>query len=136
MLQKSQISIEYMAIIGFITVVTIPLIYIYYTHIYSSTESVASEQSIQIARKIGDAAEEIYYLGKPSQTTIKLSFPDNIVSTNLSNREVLFRMRTRSGVSDVVYVTAVNMSGSLPSSPGIHTLTIKAEEGFVQVSSK
>ena len=132
---KSQVSVEYMFVMGFATLITIPLLLIYYTYTAESSDSVAAGQAMEISRKIVDSAETVYYLGKPSQTTLKLNFPDNIQSINLSSREVVFRMKLQSGVTDIVQVSAVNLSGSLPISQGIHVLTIKAEDNYVQITS-
>ena len=132
---KSQISVEYMLVIGFATLMTIPLLLIYYTYSSDSSDSVAASQALQIARNIVDSSESVYYLGKPSQTTIKLNFPDRIQLINISGREVVFKMKTKNGVTDVVQVSAVNISGNLPKSQGIHVLTITADDGYVKVTS-
>ena len=136
MFSKSQVSVEYMLIIGFATVMTIPLLVIYYTYYSDSSDSVASSQALQIARKIVDSSESVYYLGKPSQTILKVNFPDKIYSTNLSNREVVFKIKTQNGITDIVQVSSVNISGSLPTTQGIHIITVKAEDGYVQITSK
>ena len=135
MQSKSQVSVEYMLVMGFAAVITLPLLIIYYTYTSDSSTSVAIGQATQIARKIVDASESVYYLGKPSQTTLKFNFPDNIYSTNLSSREVVFKMKVKGSVTDVVQVSSVNMSGSLPIKSGIHVITIKADDGFVQILS-
>ena len=132
---KSQVSVEYMFIMGFAALMTIPLLLIYYTYTSDSSDTVATSQALQVARKIVDASESVYYLGKPSQTTLKLNFPEGIKSANLSGREVVFRVRTRSGVTDIVQISSVNISGALPTTQGIHIITIKAEEGYVKVTS-
>jgi hypothetical protein len=134
-MRNGQVSIEYMFIIGFATMMTIPLLLIYYTYTSDSADSVASSQAIQIARSVVDSAESVYYLGTPSQTTLKVNFPDRIQSINLSNREIVFRLSTNSGTVDVVQVSSVNLSGSLPTNQGIHILTIKAEVGYVKITS-
>ena len=134
-MDKSQVSVEYMFVMGFAALMTIPLLLIYYTYTADSADSVASGQAMQIARKIVDSAESVYYLGKPSQTTLKLNFPDKIESTNLSNREVVFRMATQAGITDIVQISSVNLSGSLPTTEGIHIVTIKADEGYVRITS-
>lgn len=135
MFLKSQVSVEYMLIMGFAALMTIPLLLVYYTYYYDSSDSVATSQALQIARKIVDSSESVYYLGKPSQTTLKFNFPERIDSINLSNMEVVFKIKTKSGVTDVVQVSSVNITGSLPLSPGIHIVTVKAEDGYVQVTS-
>ena len=132
---KAQVSVEYMLVMGFAALMTIPLLLIYYTYTSDSSDTVATSQALQIARKIADSSEAVYYLGKPSQTTLKLNFPERIASTNLSSKEVVFKIKTKNGITDVVQVSSVNITGSLPTSQGIHIITIKAEEGYVQVTS-
>ena len=132
---KSQVSVEYMLVMGFATLITLPLLLIYYTYSSDSSESVATSQALQVARRIVDASESVYYLGSPSQTTLKLSFPDRIYSTNLSSKELVFKIKTRNGLTDVVQVSAVNMSGSLPTSQGIHVITVTAQDNYVQITS-
>jgi hypothetical protein len=132
---KSQISIEYILIIAFTTVLAIPLLFIFYKYSSDSTESVAISQTLQISRKIADSVDSVYFLGKPSQTTLKVNFPEGIHSINLSSREVLFRMKTKQGLTDIVQIASVNMSGSLPVTSGIHVITIRADDNFVQISS-
>lgn len=132
---KSQVSVEYMLVMGFAALMTIPLLLIYYTYSSDTSDSVAVSQALQIARKIVDSSESVYYLGKPSQTTLKLNFPDRIESTNLSSKEVVLKIKTKNGVTDIVQVSSVNMSGSLPTTQGIHIITVKAEDGYVQITS-
>ena len=135
MLIKSQISVEYMLIMGFATLMTIPLLLIYYSYSSDSSDTVATGQAMQVARKIVDSSESVYYLGKPSQTTLKLNFPDKIKSIKLENYEVVFSISTKSGVTEVVQVSSVNITGSLSKSQGIHIITVKAEDGYVKVTS-
>ncbi|MBI1935009.1 hypothetical protein HYS31_01075 [Candidatus Woesearchaeota archaeon] len=135
MLSKSQVSAEYMLVMGFATLMTIPLLLIYYSYSSNTSDSVATAQAMQIARKVVDASEQVYFLGKPSQTTLKINFPDRIASTNLTNREVVLKIKTAAGIAEVVQISSVNISGSLPITPGIHVITVKADDGFVQISS-
>lgn len=134
-MKSAQVSVEYMLIMGFAALMTIPLLLIYYSYSSESSDSVATSQALQIARKIVDSSESVYYLGKPSQTTLKLNFPERISSINLSSREVVFKIKTKSGITDIVQVSSVNMSGTLPTTQGIHIITVKAEGGYVQLTS-
>jgi hypothetical protein len=133
--KKAQISVEYMMIIGFATLMALPLLLVYYNYSADASEAVASGQALQIARAIADSSESVYFLGYPSQTTLKLNFPDNIQSINLSNREIVFRMKNRQRTADIVQVSSVNLSGDLPIKPGPHTVTIVAQDGYVQITS-
>lgn len=135
MFLKSQVSVEYMLIMGFTALMTIPLLVIYYTYTADTSDSVALSQALQIERKIIDASESVYYLGKPSQTTLKLNFPDRIYSTNISSMEINFKIKTQAGVTEVVQVSSVNISGSLPTSQGLHIVTVAAQDNSVQITS-
>ena len=124
-----------MVLIGFVTIITIPLIIIYYTFNQESSEEISSTQINYVAKKIVDAAESVYYLGEPSQTTIKINIPSNINAVNLSSGyEVVYKIRTKSGLSDIVQNSDVNITGSLPTNPGTYTVTIKAVADHVEVS--
>ena len=132
---RSQVSVEYMLVMGFAALLTIPLLLIYHTYSADSTDAVATGQALQISRKITDASESVYYLGKPSQTTLKFNFPEGIQSTSVSGKEIVFKIKIQGGVTEVVQVSPVNISGTLPTSPGIHVITVKAEDGYVKITS-
>ena len=134
MFLKSQVSVEYMFVMGFVALLTVPLLLIYYTYSSDSSDSIATSQALQIARKVVDVSESVYYLGKPSQTTLELNFPDKIQLINMSSKELVFKLKTKSGTAEIVQISSVNMSGSLPTTPGIHTVTVTANDGFVQIS--
>ena len=132
-----QISVEYMVIIGFVTVITIPLIIVYSTFTQDSADEINTAQAKQIAKKIVDAAESVYYLGEPSQTTLSVNVPDKLVLANFSSgKEVVFKVSTKSGKVDIVQNTRFNISGDFPTKAGSYTITIKAMPNYVNVSYK
>ena len=139
--KEAQISIEYMFLIGFATIITIPLIIIYQSFIQDSNDEIISSQIIQVAKKVIDAAESVYYLGEPSQTTLKVNIPNNVVAVDLEKGsletgyyEVIFSISTKSGIAEIVQNSAVNITGSLPIAKGTYTITVKAMTDYVEVS--
>lgn len=134
---KSQISVEYLMIMGFVVVITIPLIIIYYSYTSNSSQEIISSQIDQIARKIVDAAESVYYLGIPSQTTLKVYMPNRIVGASLDNKELVFNLSViGGGISEIVQISSVDLSGQLPIQQGIYSITVKARESDVEISYK
>ncbi len=131
---KGQISVEYMLVMGFVTMITIPLVVVYMTFNEDSNTEIASAQLSQVVKKIGDAAESMYYLGEPSQTTLILTIPGNVVSANVSSSEIIYMLRTPDGISEIVGSARVNISGALPSSEGTYTLVVAAKDNYVEVS--
>ena len=135
--KEAQISMEYMLLIGFVTVMTIPLIIIYFTFTQQSGDEIRSTQVLEISKKIVDAAESVYYLGEPSQTTLRVNIPSNIVDINLSSgKEIIFKIKTGSGIVDIVQSTSVNITGSLPTNKSYYRITLKAKSNYVEASYK
>jgi len=132
--KEAQVSVEYMFLIGFVTVITIPLIIISQSFIQESGEDITSTQIQQVAKKIVDSAESVYYLGEPSQTTLRVNIPNNIILANISNYEVVFKMKTKAGNVDLVQSSSVNITGSLPVNKGTYRILLKAKSDHVEVS--
>ena len=121
--------------IGFTLFLTIPLLLIYGTEKQSISNQVSFSQAKQIATKIADNAETVYYLGKPSQTTIRLYIPYNVKSIILNDYEVVVTLNMGGSILEAVAVSSVNMSGNVESAPGIHEILIIAEESYVNVTN-
>jgi uncharacterized protein (UPF0333 family) len=136
--KEGQISVEYLVIIGFVTVITIPLIIIYHNFTQESSEEISSSQINQISKKIVDSAESVYYLGEPSQTTLRVNIPENVVLVNFSSaKELVFRIKTARGKeTDIVQSSSVNISGNLPTQKGSYLITVKAMSNYVNLSYK
>ena len=135
--KKSQISVEYMVIIGFVTLITIPLILIYHSFVQDSSDEITATQVQQIAQKIADTAESVYYIGEPSQTTLNINMPDMVAAVNLSaGYEIVFKIRTGSGTADIVQGSSVNITGSLPVNKSSYAITLTAKSDYVEVSYK
>jgi uncharacterized protein (UPF0333 family) len=127
----AQVSMEYLIIIGFVLLITTPLIVIFYQHTAITNDQIITSQADKIAKKIVDNAESVYYLGEPSKTRIKTYMPNNVEEIILGDYEVLFRVKTNSGISDISHTSNVNISGSISNSPGIHYISIESRGDYV-----
>ncbi len=137
MAKRSQVAMEYMMVVGFAMLMVIPLFVIYGSQGMAARDQVNEKQASNIARKIVDSAETVYYLGKPSKTTIKVYMPDDIRNITISPRSIDFHMRTSQGVSVIsVESSYVNLTGSLSANPGIHYIEIAADDYAVNVSTR
>ncbi len=131
---NAQISTEYLIIVGFALLLTIPTIVIFFSQSAQTVEQISASEAKQIARKIVDNAEKVYYLGKPATTTITVSMPRNIESIGISNREVRISIRGSAGVSDIVEVSSVNITGNLSAGSGVRSIRIENLGSNVNVS--
>jgi uncharacterized protein (UPF0333 family) len=133
--RKGQVSMEYMILVGFLVVVTIPLILVYNTQYKGTSQQIISNQADQLGQKIVDTAESIYYLGQPSKTMIKVYMPQQIENITISNDEIVFRVRVSKGVDEIVKLSSVPINGTLIPSAGMHYITIQSVGSYVNISS-
>lgn len=131
---KAQIAMEYLMVMGFVLTALTPLVVVYYVYTQSSTEELVSSQLAKIAREIVDSAEEVYYLGTPSQISMRVYVPDDLENVQVSGNQFVLIMDTTSGPAEIVETSAVNISGSFPLTEGVYTVTIKAVDGYSNIS--
>ncbi len=131
---KAQISTEYLIIVGFALLLTIPTVLLFFSQSARNVDQVNSAQARQIARKIVDNAEKVYYLGEPSSTTVKVVMPRNVDSVVVSRRAVILRLSGSAGESDIVELSAVNLTGSVSSVSGVRYLRIENIGDRVNIS--
>ncbi len=134
MKKRCQIALEYISILGFVIASTVVMVLIFRAHADSMNTQVISLQVSRLGEKIVDSAEQMYFLGEPSRTKLKLYFPPGIINATLNGRELVFFVRTANGVDEVVKLSLVNLTGSLPSSQGIHYIQVEAQSGQVVLS--
>ena len=135
MKKRGQVSIEFITIFGFVFLMTIPLILIFFDQVGSVQDSVSSNHLRNIAIKITDKAETVYYLGDNSKTTLKAYFPEKIEYINLTNREVVFGYRTASNnIQEAIAISQVNITGSLSTEPGIHYIIIESSGDVISIT--
>jgi len=132
--RRGQASIEYLIILGFTFLMLIPLIYLFYTQQNSFQSDVAASQADKVVQKIADAADAVYYLGEPSQQTLLLNYPDNILNITVTGQSVSFLIEGTGGKYEVIKWTSANLTGNLSPSEGLHHVIVQAHGGVVVLS--
>jgi hypothetical protein len=126
-MKRGQVSIEFITVFGFIFLMMIPLIIIFFDQSGNVQDAIAENHIRNIEIKITDKAETVYYSGEPSKATFKAYFPERIESISINSRRILFGYRRWKGdISTIEYTSLVNISGSLSTNPGIHYIEIEA----------
>lgn len=126
---------EYLILIGFTLSVISILTIMYYENTEDTNYEIANSQLGRIGKKIIDTAEEVYYLGKPTKTTLKLYMPANVEEIVVQGRELVFRVNHKGKTSDLVHMSSINITGNLTSEQGIQYVEIIADDGFVRIES-
>jgi hypothetical protein len=134
-MKRGQISVEFTTVFGFVFLMMIPLIIIFFDQAGDIQDSVSENHLRNVGIKIADKAETVYYLGEPSKTTLKVSFPEHIENIQISGRSIIFSYRTATNkVDNMEIVSLVNVTGTLSPKAGIHYIQIEASGDEVSIS--
>lgn len=131
--KKAQVSMEYMIVIGFVTFVVLVLLIQSFFYKRQVEKQVETTQAEQIVRSIIDTSEQVYYVGKPTKTTLKVYMPSGVQSIEFPNGTLLMKIRTQSGISDITYPSKVNITGTLSPNPGIRYIKVESRGTYVWV---
>jgi len=120
---------EFLIVVGFAFLMTIPLIALFYRQSENINSEVTSSQMDKVASEIRDAADEVYYLGSPSKKTITVFIPENLKCINMTGSSIIFRVASPGGDYDLVKWTAANLTTStFCNLKGIHYVSTEAQE--------
>lgn len=125
---------EYLVIVGFVAVIVIPMILIFYTYADRAEDEIVSNQILKMGLKVSDAAESVYYLGEPSRTRIRAYFPKNIINVSVGDNEILFVVHTKDGDDHIVVYTPVPIQGSLDTHAGYHNINVRSRGSYVEIT--
>jgi hypothetical protein len=134
-MEKGQSSVEFLTIFGFIFLMTVPLVVIFFDQMGAIEDAISQSHLRNLAIKIADKSESVYYLGEPSRASIKAYFPKKIDSIEIIDREIRFNIMNSNGnISQIYAVSNVNMTGNLSRESGIHYIEIESADGYVVIS--
>ncbi len=107
---KGQVSMEYLIVMGFIFMMIIPLVVIFMQENDNMERDIAIASASKISKELIDAAEEIYYKGPPSKTTIKVNFPKRIINVTISPTEISMKITGSKGtINNINYPSEINL---------------------------
>ncbi|MGV8141518.1 MAG: hypothetical protein ACP5NW_03695 [Candidatus Woesearchaeota archaeon] len=134
--RKAQISMEYLIIFAIAFAMTLPLVLIYIKQTGNIQADITQVQIYKTASKIGDYAEQVYYMGEPSQRTLTINFPSGVNSVTLNGTLIIFSVTTTDMTYDVIKETAANLTGEIRNFEGQHVLTFRAGLNYVNITDK
>ena len=133
---RSQSSTEFILVVGFLLAVLIPLIIIGFVYPQQGEAEITTGQITGMAIQIADAAEEVYYVGEPAKTTLKIYVPKNIKNCSVVDDSIIFEVQTVHGITDVVQKLPFNASGNLSCSEGIKFIKIESRGDYVWIEEE
>ncbi|MBN2142192.1 hypothetical protein JW711_02580 [Candidatus Woesearchaeota archaeon] len=127
---------EFLLVIGFALLMSLPLIFIFYKQSETLNTEVAESQVDKIANTIRDAADEVYYLGAPSKKTLKIYMPKNVLNITIMDNKIIFNVTSPNGNYEVVKWSAANFTSAseISPGPGVKNIVLEAQTFQVDVS--
>jgi hypothetical protein len=125
---------EYLIIFGIAFAMTLPLIVIYAKQTGNMQADVTQMQIYKTASKISDYAEQVYYMGEPSQRTLYIDFPQGVNSVTINGTMIIFNVTTTDLTYTVVKETTANLTGFIKNFEGQHRIIFKAESNLVNIT--
>jgi len=133
---KAQSSLEYMLLIGFVTLAISVVLITAYFYINFSKDRIKENQVENFSGKIISSAESVFFSGEPSQTTITIYIPSGVEDINFNAKELEITYITSSGTNKVSFSSRVDLSGEINKLEGTKILIIKALENEVLITQK
>ena len=124
---------EYLIIFSVAFMMTLPLLIIYAKQTGNVQADVTQSQMYTVSNRIRDYAEQVYYMGEPSERTLIIDFPRGINSVTLNGTTITFHITTTNLNYDVVEETSANLTGSIRSFPGEHVISFTAQDNDVLI---
>lgn len=130
---RAQAAVEYMAMIGVLLAILLPLAAYVWKNNSSNT---AVQQATITADKIANTADGLWAQGPGAKNRISVYFPPgyNATGSSLSNHTIRININTGSGRNDVVSTTKANITGTLPTGPGNAYLDMQIISNWVSVT--
>ena len=133
-LSRSQSSMELLITLGFGLIILVPVIILAFMQVSSSSSSLDVSIAQGTASKLAGVATAVGSQGYSARQTVLIQVPPNVqniyvgTQTNLLGREIIFVVKTKSGLSYVTAYTPVNVSGYLEqlSQPGTYLVNVSA----------
>jgi hypothetical protein len=154
--KKAQAAVEFLIVVGVAFTMLIPSLLLFSQYSSSSSQTIVANQIDRVGRELVSNIETIYYYGKDSRATIKLSFPERINEVYINPKkvdvclnegdgcltEIVFNVTMNGDYVDFVYFTKVNVTANFTADntmidavkEGVKTFVIKSYGTYINVS--
>lgn len=120
--RKSQLSFEYLYVLGFLLVVLTPLIYYGFD---SSADNIRRERLDESIASLENAINTVYALGPRNVQKVAIDLPGGIENITINGTEINIRAYLGGKVSEFYIMTPIAIRGSIENKPGFHNLRIE-----------
>ncbi len=131
--QRAQISLEYLIVVSFVTLLIIGLLGTAFFYSSRIGDQIRFSNLNRFATTLTTNAEEVYYAGEPSRITVRPYLPPGVSAVTVGDDYILFSVSSQSGVNTISYHSAVPLQGSISSPEGIKRIQLIAQSTHVLI---
>ncbi|MBS3141442.1 LamG domain-containing protein [Candidatus Woesearchaeota archaeon] len=127
--KKSQVAMEYLALIAFVMIVLGVISYIYFNKSSEVKDSLTNSQIDTISDEIDKAVNTLYSYGEGSQSLVKVNFPQNVESVKVEGRDLVFTVKNqKGGISEIAksFAFDIKLGSVMTKMPGEKTFVVKS----------
>lgn len=124
--KRGQSAVEYLIIIGFVSIAVTSILVLAYFYANVSNDKIKTNQMEAFATKIITRAESVFYSGEPAQLTFSIYIPKGVSSISLQGRELIVTAHISSGDVTRVFLSRVNLEGTISPNEGAKNLIVRA----------
>ncbi len=95
--KRGQAASEYLGIIIIVLIILIPILILYIRYSGETKDAVVSSKVDSITNEITRATNQVFVYGPGTQSTVTISFPENIDYVEFSNKDVTFHLINSKG---------------------------------------
>lgn len=125
--RQGQAAIEYLALIGFLLLISAPLVIEAQRSTVGLQESTDQLRVVSMLDMVEDASMLVYAQGEPARITFDVTVPQGVNETVIEETYAVVTYVGTSGPTDYVRTFPFNVSGDLPDQAGQHVLVAEAE---------
>ncbi|MBT4166066.1 hypothetical protein HOE04_03450 [archaeon] len=131
--KKSQVSFEYIVIMGFVTGIIIVILGVSFVYSSGINDRIKMIQVNNFGNKIISSSESVFYSGEPSKVTIKTYLPEGVESVEIIDDSVVVSLSLNSGFTKVAFISEVSIEGSLSNSYGLKNIQLVSDDNKINI---
>lgn len=131
---KGQAALEYLLTISIALAIFSPLMF-FVTQRSQETNRELEFRALQDSlNSLVETADLVHSQGYPAQSTVFFRMPDGVVSTTITDGNVIIEVKDEGGITSFHDSSSANLVGSLPNESGNYEFEVRAlENGNVEI---
>lgn len=135
-MKRGQISVEYLVVVGFVTLLVIGILGVAVLYSSQLRDSIKFYQLENYAEKITSGSESVFYSGEPSRVTLTAYLPAGVENVEIIDDQIVVSISTTNGIAKNAYKSNVPISGTLSRNEGVKRLHLVATTSGVLVNEE